>query len=90
MATLVSVSQILISPTTTPPCKPSPAEHFVVEELRDVLGGRVQLVERRNIVQELVIQPVDHSIQNSSQIHEIHQQPGGIQLARRPAVTCTR
>jgi len=49
----------------------------------------VERVEGRQVVEPLVIHAIQHGVDHPLQLHEIHQQPDGVELAPR-SVTCAR
>ena len=89
---LVSVSQILICEMRAGASlfwKSSRRRHFIVKVLRHILGRWIDHGERLEIVDKLVVQPVDDFAHHPLQLDEIHQQADAVQLSPS-TVICTR
>src|SRR5271154_2616956 len=53
----------------------------IVEVFRDVLGRRVDLIERGQIVDETMVQISDRASDQAVHFQKIHQQAGGVELS---------
>ena len=51
-----------------------------MDVLGHILRRRVEHIERRELVEPLVVQAVENGVDHALHFHKIHQQPDGIQL----------
>jgi len=72
-----------------PPGNPSVAGDLIVKILRHIFRRGIHGCERLQIIDELMIQPVDDIADDALEFGEIDEQADGIEL-RPSRVTCTR